>query len=121
RKTNSLPALAIAVRRALLEAREPLKLVFTMIPEACGLAPVGKQGLKTPDELADRLRTALHGIRTAYPQLIERLRNAMIAAFDIELNSLKGRDLIADRAAQLSAVVTEPTLKAFAYRLADTT
>ena len=119
RKTNTLPAAAVGVRRALLDARDPVKLVFTMIPEACGLAPIGKGGIKTPDELAARLRTALHDIRTAYPTLISRLGNSICAVFDVEIGTAAGRGLIAGRAAQLSAVVTEPSLKAFAVRLAD--
>ena len=119
RKTNNLPADAVAVRRALLDGREPVKLVFTTLPEACGLPPIGKDGLKTPDELAARLRTALHEIRTAYPKLIERLRSAIFAAFDVEIKTLTGRRTIADRAAQLAVAVTEPVLKAFALRLAD--
>ena len=73
RKTNNLPASTVAVRRALLEARDPVRLVFTMIPEACGLPPISGAGLKKPEELAVRLRTALHEIRTAYPQLLSRL------------------------------------------------
>lgn len=119
RKTNNLPATAVAVRRALLEARDPLKLVFTMLPEACGLEPIWKDGLKAPDELAARLRTALHEIQTAYPKLISRLEDSLCAAFDIEIGTPTVRSIIADRAAQLS-VVTDPTLKAFALRLADT-
>jgi hypothetical protein len=120
RKTNNLPSAAVAVRRALLEAREPLALVFSMIPEACGLPPIGNDGLKSPDELATRLRTALHEIRTAYPKLVKRLGNAICAAFDVEIGTSAGRGIIAGRAAQLSAVVSEPALKAFAVRLADT-
>jgi hypothetical protein len=120
RKTNNLPAAAVAVRRALLDGREPVKLVFTALPEACGLPPIGGDWLKTPDELASRLRTALHEIRTAYPRLIERLRNAICAAFDVEAKTPAARRKIADRAAQLAATVTEPALKAFALRLGDT-
>lgn len=120
RKTNNLPAAAVAVRRALLDGREPVKLVFTTLPEACGLPPIGGDGLKTPDELAARLRTALHEIRTAYPKLIERLRSAICAAFDMGVKTPAARRNIADRAAQLAAAVTEPALKAFALRLADT-
>jgi len=119
RKTNSLPAAAVAVRRALLEARDPVRLVFTMIPEACGLPPIGKEGLRASEELAARLRTALHEIRTAYPRLVARLGDAICAAFDIETGMPTGRSMVAARAAQLCAVVTEPVLKAFAVRLAD--
>ncbi|MFH1010325.1 MAG: hypothetical protein V1784_03720, partial [bacterium] len=120
RKTNNLPVAAVAVRRALLEGREPVKLVFTALPEACGLPPIGREGLKAPDELAARLRTALHEIRTAYPKLIERLRNAICAAFDVAAKTPGARSIIADRAAQLAVAVTDPALKAFALRLADT-
>jgi len=119
RRTNSLTAAAVAVRRALLEGREPVKLVFTTLPEACGLPAIGSEGLKTPDELAARLRTALHDIRTAYPKLIERLHNAICAAFDVGAKTPAARSKIADRAAQLAVAVTEPALKAFALRLAD--
>ena len=120
RKTTNLPAAAVAVRRALLDGREPVKLVFTTLPQACGLPPIGKDGLKTPDELAARLRKALHEIRTAYPNLIERLRAAIFAAFDVDVKTPTGRSIISDRAAQLAVAVTEPALKAFGLRLADT-
>lgn len=119
RKTNNLPAAAVAVRRALLEGREPVKLVFTTLPEACGLPPIGEGGLKAPDELAARLRTALHEIRTAFPKLIERLRKAICAAFDVEAVTPMARRNIAERAARLASAVTEPAIKAFALRLAD--
>jgi hypothetical protein len=94
-------------------------LVFTTLPEACGLPPIGEGGLKAPDELAARLRTALHEIRTAFPKLIERLRKAICAAFDIEAETPTARRNIAERAAQLASAVTEPAIKAFALRLAD--
>ena len=119
RKTNHLTATAVKVRRALLDGREPMKLVFTTLPEACGLPPIGKDGLKTPDELAARLRTALNEIRTAYPKLIERLQHAIYAAFDVAIRTSNGRRLISDRAVQLAVAVTDPTLKAFALRLGD--
>lgn len=120
RKTRNLPSTAVAVRQALLDAREPVKLVFTLLPAACGLAPIGPTGLKSPDEFAARLRTALHDIRSAYPKLIERLETAICAAFDVDGSTPARRAVIGGRAAQLAAVVTEPTLKAFALRLADT-
>ena len=119
RKTNNLPAATVAVRRALLDAREPVRLVFTTLPEACGLPPVGKNGLKSPDELASRLRAALHDIRTAYPVLLTRLENAIGAAFNVSVSMPESRRIIAARAAQLAGAVTEPGLKAIAGRFAD--
>lgn len=121
RKTNSLSASAVAVRRALLEATEPVRLVFTMLPVACGLDPVNNDGLKSAEEFANCLRATLHEIRNAYPNLIKRLEEAIFAAFDVEKSCAIGRTLIADRAAQLAVIVTEPGLKAFAIRLGEST
>lgn len=120
RKTNTLSATAVALRRALLDARDPMKLVFTMLPEACALPAIGKEGLKEPEELASRLRCALHEIRVAYPTLIHRLDSAIHAAFDINNGSASARSMITSRAAQLTTVLTEPVLKSFAIRVADT-
>lgn len=119
RRTNSLSATAVALRRALLDARDPVRLVFTMLPEACGLPPIGKEGLKDPEELASRLRRALHEIRTAYPSLVHRLEVAIFAAFDVEASNPSARQALHGRAAQLAAVLSEPTLKAFVVRVAD--
>jgi hypothetical protein len=84
------------------------------------LSPVGKGGgLKAPNEFALRLRTALHDIRTSYPKLLDRLGTALCAAFDVAGGMPAGRKTIAGRAAQLAVAVSEPSLKAFALRLAD--
>ncbi|MBZ5605649.1 MAG: hypothetical protein LAO79_25395 [Acidobacteriia bacterium] len=120
RKTNTLSSMAVTLRRALLDARDPVKLVFTMLPEACGLPPIGTEGIKDPEELASRLRRALHEIRIAYPTLIHRLEMAIYAAFDVDKNNKNARSLISGRAAQLAVVLTEPVLKAFVIRIADT-
>jgi hypothetical protein len=120
RKTNTLSAMAVSVRRGLLDARDPIKLVFTTLPESCGLPPIAKEGLKEPEELASCLRRALHEIRIAYPTLIRRLELAIFAAFDVDQANPSGRNIIAGRAAQLAIVLTEPALKAFVLRLADT-
>jgi hypothetical protein len=120
RKTNALSATAVALRRALLDSRDPVRLVFTMLPEACGLPPIGSEGLKESEELASRLRRALHEIRIAYPTLIHRLETAIFAAFDVDKGSTAARRVIAGRAVQLATVLTEPVLKSFVLRVADT-
>ena len=119
RKTNTLSATAVALRRALLDARDPVKLVFTMLPEACGLPPIGPEGIEDAEELASRLRRALHEMRMAYPSLIHRLEAAVFAAFDTDKTGAEARTAIAGRAAQLAAVLTEPVLKSFVIRVAD--
>jgi len=119
RKTNALSAKAIAIRRALLQARDPVKLIFTMLPEACGLPSIGKESPRDPEELASRLKSGLHEIRVCYPTLINRLQMAIFGAFDVSKDT-SARKIITRRAAQLAVVLSEPVLKAFVTRLADT-
>ncbi len=122
RKTNNLPAQAIAVRRVLLESREPIRMVFTQLPEACGFSTIGNKNgghVLDPNELAEHLKKAIHAIQTAYPELLRRIGNSLCAAFGITQGMPQGREMIATRAAQLVPAVTEPTLRAFALRLSD--
>jgi hypothetical protein len=122
RRTSFLSARAVAVRRALLDAREPIRLVFTLLPVACGLQPITPDTdaeRANPREFAECLAAALHEIRTAYSKLLERLGNAICAAFDGTKGVAEERATIVERAAQLVPAVTEPGLKAFAVRLTD--
>ena len=48
RRTTTLSKIAIDVRDALLSAREPVTLLFSDLPEACGFAPFSPQ--QQPDE-----------------------------------------------------------------------
>jgi hypothetical protein len=80
---------------------------------------VGPTGTKDPKEFAARLSKALNDIRTAYAKLMHRLGDAICAAFGVTTSVHLGRPIIAGRAAQLAAAVTEPSLKAFALRLSD--
>ena len=62
RKTNNMSEMAVAVRRSLLTAREPLNLIFAILPVACGLQPFDQDSFQSPDQLASRLRSALQEI-----------------------------------------------------------
>jgi hypothetical protein len=123
RKTNHLPARVIAVRNALLQLREPIRLVFTALPEACGMPAISANGKSKVDieEFAARLESSLQAVRVAYPGLLKRIEKAIIAAFTTDEEYAATREMIGTRAKQLAATVTEPQLKAFCNRLADTT
>jgi hypothetical protein len=120
RKTSHLSAIAVAVRRVLLEAREPIRLVFTSLPEACGFQPISADRKFKPDEFAAQLSAAMHEIRTAYPNLLQRLAKSISAAFDVYGTKAHGRAIISARATQLAVAVTDPSIKAFSMRLCDT-
>ena len=62
----------------------PSSLSSRCSPRHADYLPIGKEGMKDSEELASRLRRALHEIRIAYPTLIHRLEMAIFAAFDID-------------------------------------
>lgn len=119
RRTNSLSAATLAIRRALLNAREPIRIVFTTLPEACGLGAFGEGSGFDPKEFAAKLALAMHELRNAYTKLIGRLGAATCAGFDLDRGLAVDRPILAERAALLANAVTEPGLRAFALRLAD--
>jgi hypothetical protein len=60
RRTNSLPAITVAIRNGLLNAREPVRLIFTTLPEACGLPPFHNDSAPDAKAFAQRLAVAIH-------------------------------------------------------------
>jgi hypothetical protein len=119
RRTQVLPAQTIAVRRALVDACEPIRLVFTALPQSCGLPPITTSGKGNAEELAKCLRSAIHELQVAYPNLVNRIAKALYAAFDMVYDITTSRNILSARARSLANAVTEPSLKAFALRLAD--
>lgn len=119
--TKSLPPTALAVRDVILNAREPAKLLFTELPKACGFDPI------TPDATASKsvpafvktLKAALDDLRAAFPELQERLRKELRAAFDLPGTFQQFRTALAGRAERVVLGVNEPKLRAFCLRLMD--
>lgn len=123
RRTNTLSARSIAVRHVLMESREPVRMVFTELPKACGFPPISSQGDENspdPKKLARELKKVMRDIQTAYPKLLKRIGDSLCVAFGLSQGMPHGRDIISARAAQLVPVITDPALKAFCLRLADT-
>lgn len=119
RRSSDLTPVTLAVRNALLNAREPASLLFRDLPAACGF------GTFTPDvttdaalarAFAERLKEAMDELRAAYPALLDRVRARLVQALD--LDPAAGRAALA-AAAQVALAVREPRLRAFALRLAD--
>ncbi|MFL6313518.1 MAG: hypothetical protein ACJ71W_15565 [Terriglobales bacterium] len=111
---------AIAVRDAILKARDPLKLLFQDLPIACGHPAItSRSTTPAPSAFLKSLRGALQELQTAYPQLQERLRADLRLAFMVEGAGEKYRHEIMNRAKALLLLVQEPKLKAFCLRLQD--
>ena len=76
RRTTALSKVAIDVRHALLSAHEPVTLLFSDLPQACGFPPFSPQ--EQPDEgrvdgFISVFRDALGELRQAYPALLSRI------------------------------------------------
>ncbi|MGH9460704.1 MAG: hypothetical protein ACRD1X_05775 [Vicinamibacteria bacterium] len=123
-RTRTLSAEAASVREALLHAEEPAALLFKQLPTACGFqefesgrAPSGPEVRR----FVEMLKRALADLKAAYPDLLGRMEAALAAAFDRPGTFEAVRGALSEVAAKLLVAVADPGLKAFCFRLADTT
>ncbi len=120
--TKKLSKEALAVRDAILLAREPVNLLFVDLPKACGFEPFKTDELvesKAVKSFVQSLKKALTDLKMAYPELKERLKKEIQDAFNITGSFEKFRRSISEQAERIAISVTEPKLKAFCLRLID--
>jgi len=123
RNTKNLNQKTCAVRDVILDAREPVRMVFHDLPKACGFKEF-ETGKKIPTknavEFVKALKVALDEMRYAYPLLHQRMSDALCKEFGCDdLVFSKARLQIARRAEKLLLQVTDNKLKSFAFRLFD--
>ncbi len=113
---NKVTGTAKAVRKALLDAKEPDELLFKALPQACDLPDISgdendyKKSVKT---FRKRLVQALSSLQVAYDDLLGQCENLIKRAFAIKIDSPEFRDNLRYRAMNLSSQVIEPRLKSF--------
>ena len=113
---------AKAVRKALLDAKEPDELLFKALPQACDLPDISgdendyKKSVKT---FRKRLVQALSSLQVAYDDLLVRCESLIKRAFAIKIDSPEFRDNLRYRAMNLSSQVIEPRLKSFILASTD--
>lgn len=119
--TKKLSSTAMAVRDAILAAREPSKLLFNDLPKACGFEPFPANAAANKEVQAfiRGLKTALDELRAAFPELQERLRKSLREAFDLPGSFQQFRSALARRSEQVVLGINEPKLRAFCLRLMD--
>lgn len=120
--TKHLSVHALAVRNALLIAREPVSLIFNDLPRACGFQPFDphqSQNSREVQQFANILKESLDELRDTYPGLLKRISDAVVKGFDLPCKTLEEKGVLSDVASKVLAVVNEPRLKAFLMRLAD--
>lgn len=121
-KTKRLSREAQAVLRTLQQAQEPDELLFTSLPQACGLPPIGTS--KTDDgttakTLRKKLVQALHEIQTTYDRLLAECKARLYDAFGVSSSETKLREDLRVRASYIVGQCVEKTLKSFAIAAID--
>jgi len=127
RNTKQLTPGTLAVREALLAAREPSTLLFRGLPIALGLEPfqqsdLAQSGSKRVQAFIVSLRAALNELRLALPQLKNRIREQIVAAYDMSKDQAQFQMLrndLSNRAQDIVMDVSDMELKAFCNRLLD--
>lgn len=122
-RTQTLSAESAAVREALLHTEEPVALLFKQLPAACRFQPFESDRDPTGREVTrfvQVLKYALDELKATYPELLTRLETAVVAAFDRPGSFGEVRHGLSTVAGKLIVAVAEPHLKAFCFRLADT-
>lgn len=121
RNTKRLSPVALAVRQAILDAREPSKLLFTDLPRACGFDAIeahsGKG--KSVKEFVGALKAALDELRRAFPELQDRLRKRLREHFGVAGSFQQNRESLSERARRICLTASEPKFKSFCLRLMD--
>jgi hypothetical protein len=117
----ALDQVAIAVRDALLASTDPSDLLFSALPQACGLKGFNvddRRDLKRTEAFIAILRDAIFRLRDAYADLIAQIGIDLITALGMDEAKLD-RAKIAAHAARVAVVAQEGRLKAFSQRLRD--
>ncbi|TVU55273.1 MAG: hypothetical protein EA414_02550 [Arthrospira sp. PLM2.Bin9] len=123
-QTQRLSAQAVGVLQALQRDQEPDELVFTSLPQACGL-PAITTGEDSDANIAKTLRAklveALREIQTAYDCLLDQCQTRLFEAFGIRSPETRLREDLRVRASYISGQCLERTLKSFARAAAEET
>jgi hypothetical protein len=121
-KTAALSREATAVREALLRAEEPAALLFRNLPAACGIEPFESDeppALPRVRRFVDKLRVALDDLRSAYPELLRRIKEEVVSVFGRPGGFSEARSALATSAERVLVSVSEPRLKALCLRFVD--
>lgn len=122
RNTPELSTGAIAVRNALLGARDPAQLLFNELPTACGLPAFEAGARATPqsvDQFFDALRKNLGELEAAYPNLLIRMEQMVSHAFGDTSIGPDFRRELRRRGGNVIPLAAEARLKSFLLRVID--
>ena len=117
KRTASLSPKAIAIREALLAARDPDLILFNDLPMACGFEPLtaSKGTASFVGRFFHELKLGFVELQKCYDDLLSHLQQLLYQAFDISGNN--ARLVIQQRASAVANYAVEPRMKAFIMHL----
>ena len=120
--TQDLSDAAIALRKAINDAREPDALLFEQLPQALSFdafGPLTETDSKTVDAFFNSLRGALSELNRAYDDLLSFIEEVLVAAFSLQsAGDFRHTELIKKAQPLLDSVI-ETKLKGFLIRVCD--
>ncbi|MGY1714217.1 hypothetical protein ACI78R_07155 [Geodermatophilus sp. SYSU D01106] len=118
--TRQLTQIAVAVRSALLGAREPDALLFQQLPAACGIAPLTtKTATADVEGFVKALGSALRELAGAYPKRLADNGVRLATELGLPQDLTKLRAELAARAEVLEDKVLDPRLRTFLFTARD--
>jgi len=122
-KTKRLSPEAHNVLQMLQQAQEPDELLFTSLPQACGLPPIdtgeADDDGTTAKILRKKLVQALQEIQTAYDRLLSESKSRLHDAFGVRSDETNLRKDLGVRAGYLVGQCVERTLRSFTLAAVD--
>ena len=116
-RTRQLSANARLVRQLLRHAKDPNRLLFDDLPQALSF-PVESGGEADLQLVAARVREGLHKLRDAYPAMLRRLQETLLAELQTPNASSGSLDELRARAENIRELGADHRQEAFAVRIA---
>ena len=120
--TQDLSDAAIALRKAIADAREPDALLFEQLPQAFGFdafGPLGETNSKTVDAFFNTLRSSLSELNRAYDDLLSFIEGMLVSAFSLQSNDDSPHIGLVNKARPLLNWTIDTKLKGFLIRICD--
>ena len=120
--TQELSDAAIALRKAINDAREPDALLFEQLPQALGFdafGPLAETDSKTVHEFFNTLRSSLSELNRAYDNLLSFIEQMLVSAFSLQSNGDSPHIELINRARPLRNWAIDTKLKGFLIRICD--
>jgi len=122
KRTNDLSPETVAVREVLLEARDPSDMLFTALPEACGMSPIDagtRANQSTAAKFVEAVLAATEELTDAYPQLLGDSASSIAAAFAVPSEMPDLRLDLRGRARPLEGRVIDREMRSFLLTAID--